>query len=176
MENPKELWVTAIVRRNGLLRWYRSDVDLWVLDAEAWRQEFLNAGYEVPAFNDKFRFGVKQVNEKTADQFLAGMEGFQISVQELTEELLSRVPTAASWWDVKDLFPVIFVDFDRKTVGAFYSEGVRLERYVPSGWHGEFVDFCMDYSAEVFPRQSKFWLTAGHDWLLELNRRGSSSK
>jgi hypothetical protein len=71
---------------------------------------------------------------------------------------------------------MVFVDFDNKTLGAFYYEGVKLEKYVPDGWKGEFIDFANEYSEETFPVVEKFWVKGDSDLLKILNERGASGQ
>lgn len=166
---------TAVVavRYEGRVRWFRCDRDWWVMDVNKWRNEFLQNGYDVPEFNDAYRFGFKVVNEKNAAEFLANLKDYEVSPDTLAMELAKRYPTARSWWDVGELFPIMFVDFDRREVGAFYSQGAAMERYVPDGWTGRFVDFATEYPEDVFPTSSKFWVKGGVDLLALLNKRGT---
>jgi hypothetical protein len=39
--------IVSVVRFRGNIRWFQSDIDIWILDWNKWRDEFLNAGYEV---------------------------------------------------------------------------------------------------------------------------------
>jgi hypothetical protein len=164
--------VIVVVKHNGRFRWYKSDRDLWVLDLNKWTKEFLDAGFQVPESDPAERFGIPVVNDETAGRFLAEMEQFEISKDDLSKELVARFPSAQSWWEVGDLFPIMFVDFDRKHVCAFYPQGTRMERYIPDGWTSEFEDFLTKYSEEYFPRREKFWVRDGLDMLKELNERG----
>ena len=103
----------------------------------------------------------------------ARLKDYEVEPDALAKELAKRYQTARSWWDVGDLFPIMFVDFDRREVGAFYSQGVAMERYVPDGWTGRFIDFATEYPEEVFPTSSKFWVKGGVDLLALLNKRGA---
>lgn len=163
------------VRYEGRIRWFRCDRDWWVMDVNKWRNEFVQNGYDVPEFNDAYRFGFKVVDEKNAAEFLACLKDYEVAPDTLAIELAKRYQTARSWWDVGDLFPVMFVDFDRREVGAFYSQGTAMERYVPDGWTGRFVDFATEYPEEVFPTSSKFWVKGGVDLLALLNKRGAEA-
>jgi hypothetical protein len=164
--------IIVVVKHDGCFRWYKSDRDLWVLDWHKWTKESRDAGFQVPESDPAERFGISIVNNETAAKFLAAMEQFRISADDLATELVARFPGAQSWWDVGDLFPILFVDFDRKHVCGFYPEGTRLERYIPDGWTSEFEDFQTKYPEERFPRSAKFWIRNGLDMLNELNERG----
>lgn len=50
-----------------------------------------------------------------------------------------------------------------------------MERYLPEGWTGEFVDFLTEYPEEVFPKRNRFWIKGGVDLLEMLNKRGATS-
>ncbi|PQJ70940.1 group-specific protein [Vibrio jasicida] len=162
-----------VVRLNGEIKWYRSDRDLWVLDVNKWRNEFIAHGYEVPEFQNDYRFGVHSINQDTAPQFLDAISDFEVPKDQLSIELAKRFSEAKSWWDVGDLFPIMFVNFDDRRVGAFYFDGIPMERYVPDGWEGEFIDFVNEYSEKVFPVSEKFWVKGDSDLLKLLNERAS---
>lgn len=86
--------------------------------------------------------------------------------------LLAYFSAAQSWWDVRFLFPLAFVDVDARRLAAFYHDGPRLEQYVPEGWIGEFADFAITYPETALPAADKFWIVDGRDLLEELNERG----
>src|SRR5262245_25970040 len=134
-------WIISVTRRGGIFRWFRSNRDFWVLDYRKWSQDFLDAGYQLPEEDPSERFGIPVVNEATADRFFAEMRRFEISKGELGEQLAARIAVATSYWDVIDLFPIVYVDFDFRHCCACYPEGTRMERYIPDGWTGEFEDF-----------------------------------
>jgi hypothetical protein len=167
--------IVAVARRNGTFHWYRSSRELWVLDLNKWTKDFTDSGIEVPESDPLERFGIPVVNDMTMDRFLDEMKLFEVSKQRLTEQLESRLPTAHSVWDVLDLFPIVFVDFDRRHLCAFYPEGIRIERYIPKGWTSEFEDFMVKYPERHFPRKEKFWITDKMDILQALNARGQEN-
>lgn len=165
--------VVVAVRYKGRIRWFRCDRDWWVLDMNKWHDDFAQHGRDVPEHDDDFRFGLRVVNERNAAEFLACLKDYEVDPDTLALELAKRYQTARSWWDVGELFPIMFVDFDRREVGAFYPEGTPMERYVPDGWVGQFIDFATEYPEDVFPAESKFWVKGGVDLLELLNKRGA---
>ena len=173
-ENTAEETIVVVVKENRRIRWYRSERDLWVLDVNKLRNGFLALGYDVPD-DDDFRFGLHIVDQQNADYFLKCMSRYEISKESLSSALSLEYPSAKSWWDVQHLFPIMFVDFDECTVGAFYYDGIRMERYVPNNWCGEFIDFANEYSEEKFSSSDKFWVQDGQDLLALLNKRGANS-
>ena len=92
--------VVTVVRYKSTIHWFRSDRDFWVLDQEKWRNEFISQGHNVPDFQDSYRFGIRVVNDKNAQQFLDSMAEFEIDKDELSIELAKRFPSITSWWDV----------------------------------------------------------------------------
>jgi hypothetical protein len=167
-------YVVAVARHRGVISWLLSDHDNLVLDLKKWRDEFVAASYQVPELSvvAARRSNIVVVDQATADEFLRAQEVHKLELQFLRQALLERFPSAQSWWDVGFLFPIAFIDFDRKRFAGFYQNGPRLERYVPEGWVGEFVDFANTYPEEVFPVADKFWIVDGRDLLHELNERG----
>jgi hypothetical protein len=103
-----------------------------VLDVDKWRNGFLALSYDVPDFDEDFRFSLRIVDQQNADYFLKCMSRYEISKEILSSALALEYPSAKSWWDVQHLFPIMFVDFDECTVGAFYYDGICMERYVPN--------------------------------------------
>ncbi|RKP43273.1 group-specific protein [Trinickia fusca] len=162
------------MRHKGIIHWLLTNRDNLVLDWKKWRDEFVAAGYEVPDLSVGVvqRSGIVVVDQNTIDEFMSVPEVHKLSLQFLRQALLQRFPGAQSWWDVGFLFPIAFVDFDNKRFAGFYHDGPRLERYVPYGWVGEFVDFANTYPEEIFPSADKFWIVDGRDLLHELNKRG----
>ena len=172
--NTDEERVVIVARFNGEIRWFRSERELWVLNSNQWRNEFIDAGYVVPEFNQNYRFGLTVVNEKNAEYFLECMSEFEIHKDDLRLELVKQYPIANSWWDVQALFPIMFVNFDACEVAGFYPEGIAMEQYLPDGWKGKFIDFATEYSEDIFPTSEKFWVTNGSDLLALLNARATN--
>ena len=115
---------------------------------------------------------MRVVDQNDAAKFLDKMSRYEVPRDALSLDLARRFSSAGSWWDVQDLFPIAFVDFDRKKVGGFYPDGVPMERYIPDGWVGEFIDFANEYPESLFPKAEKFWVKGDSDLLALLNQRG----
>jgi len=176
MSDPSVEKIVAVVRISGRFRWYRSDRDLWVLDLQKWRNSFTIHGHFVPELDDSDRGGIHVVTRESASRFLDLMSQYELKSDQLSIELAERYTTARSWWEVADLFPIIFVDFDSERVAAFYLKGTPMEKYLPDGWSGEFKDFATEYQPEMFPEEEKFWVKGGIDLLQLLNERGQKSR
>jgi len=165
--------IIAVVRYKGQFRWFRCERELWILDLNKLRKTFIENGYNVPKLDEMDRFGIHTLTPENIEFFLEKMRVYEIATDELSYLLANRYPTAKSWWDVGELFPTVFVNFDNKTLGAFYYEGTKMELYIPDGWKGEFVDFANEYSEDIFPSSEKFWIKEDSDLLKLLNERGA---
>ena len=161
-----------VAKYKGRFHWFRCERDYWILDLEKRRDMFLNAGIAYPELGPHLRFGISVVNEATADRFLDERRVFEISKTAIAQELADRARHAQSWWDVSDLFPIMFVDFDRRHACAFYADSVRLERCVPDEWTSEFEDFLTKYSQDDFPLSEKYWIQKELNMLDQLVDRG----
>jgi len=167
--------VVAAARISGRVLWYRSPRELWILDYTKWRESFVQKGHQLPELDDSDRWGIHVVDSGSAHQFLQFMEQYRASKDALSLDLALRFPGAKNWWDVSDLFPIVFVDFDRKRVSAFYPNGTPMEKYLPDGWVGKFEDFATEADSETLPDQEKYWIKGGEDLLALLNKRGKAS-
>ncbi|WMS87611.1 hypothetical protein [Pleionea litopenaei] len=168
--------VVAVVKYRGNISYYRCERENWVLDLNKLRDAFNSFGYSIPELDDTDRFGIHTITDGNVELFLDKMKAYKVDKEALSLILMKRFPVARSWWDVGEIFPLVFVDFDRKTLGAFYYEGVKMEKYIPDGWTGEFIDFANEYPEDIFPASEKFWIKEDSDLLKLLNERGASQK
>ncbi|MEM7229201.1 MAG: group-specific protein [Planctomycetota bacterium] len=170
-------FVVVVVKHRKSFRWFRSERELWVLDRQKWTQSFIAAGYDVPPDDHSERFGIPIVNSATIDEFLQAMTPFEVEPSVLTAAFEERMESATSWWDAEDLFPVLFVDADRRRVSAFYPPpNLPLEQYVPNGWKGRYEDFATEAKERRFPTRERFWCKDGIDMLAVLNERGRANE
>ncbi len=165
--------IIAVVRYKNRFKWYRCERENWILDLNKLRDAFTASGYSVPDLDETDRFGIHTITDENTDLFLEKMKVYEVERDKLSFLLAKKFQTARSWWDVAELFPMVFVDFDNKTIGAFYYEGVKMEKYIPEGWEGEFIDFANEYPEEKFPVSEKFWVMGDSDLLKILNERAS---
>ena len=167
-------YVVAVARHQGAIYWLLLEGENLILDWKKRRDEFIAASCPYPDLDmvASQRAGIVVLDQNTAEEFLTVAENHKFGIEFLRQALLERFLSAQSWWDVGFLFPIAFIDFDNKRFAGFYHTGPRLERYVPDGWVGEFVDFANTYSEDIFPAVDKFWIVDGRDLLYELNERG----
>lgn len=164
--------IVAVVKYRDKIFYYRCERENWILDLNKLRDAFNENGYSVPELDETDRFGIHTITDENVELFLQKMEPYKVTKDSLSLLLAKKFPTARSWWDVGEIFPIVFVDFDRKTLGAFYYDGVKMEKYIPDGWSGEFIDFANEYPEDIFPSSEKFWIKGHSDLLKLLNERG----
>jgi hypothetical protein len=147
----------AVVHYKGKWTWYRSEVDYWVLDSRRWVEAFIREGYDVGPDPYGDRFGIEIVDENNFGSFLAKMDPFKVKIDEVAAELWETYQrNISSWWDVAHLFPQFWLDADLKVLRSVYGDGVELEKYVPPGWRGLYIDF-LSASGDSLPEAMQYW-------------------
>jgi hypothetical protein len=153
-----EATILVCARHQSEWLWFQSPIDFWVLDQEKWTRGFRERGFEVPDDDYAARFGIPIVDDDTVDDFLALMAEFGRLREDLEAELGARSESARSWWDIAELMPVFFVDFDARCAYSVYGENLELEKYVPAGWTGKFENFY-----GLIPEEQRYWVLDGID-------------
>lgn len=156
---PMEEKVLALIHNGGQWTYYSAAVDLWVMDWKAWGRSFVDAGYPNTPFDSACRGGVLMLDEDSVGRALSALEEAVVSEESLRQLLRAKVPIGA-WEDVMHLFPAVLIDFESRRLFSVYSETLELERYVPSGWKGQFGEFY-----EVIPIEHRYWIDGGDDYL-----------
>lgn len=110
--NDNEDMVVVAARLNGAITWLRGPRELWILDYGKWRESYVVAGHDIPELDQSDRGGIHVVDANNASEFLKLVEKWRVSKDMLARELAIRYQQARSWWDVGDLFPIEFIDFD----------------------------------------------------------------
>lgn len=83
----------------------------------------------------------------------------------MADEFYKRLSVKTVWWDIYDLMPDLFIDFDSNRLYSEYVENMHYEKYVPKGWFGELVDFCDN---SLFQKCEMFWVKNGVDYRREI--------
>jgi hypothetical protein len=151
--------VLAVICNGGQWAYYAAEVDIWVMDWEAWGRAFVSAGYSASLRDLAFRGGVSVLDENSVGRALGALENALVSEDSLRQSLRAKMPIV-SWWDVSHLFPVVFIDFDSRRLFSVYSETLELQRYVPGGWTGVYDEFY-----EIIPVEHRYWIDGGVDCL-----------
>jgi len=96
----------VVVRYQGCIRWHYSDRDYWILDHKKSAQEGRDFGFDVPPFDPSFRGGMEVVDVDNAEAFLSLPDNHLLNFEHWRKTLVEAMPSAQSWWDVGDMFPI----------------------------------------------------------------------
>ncbi|CDG19385.1 hypothetical protein [Xenorhabdus doucetiae] len=162
--------VVVAIKNNSFIEWYQADREIWVLDRQKWHNSFLEIGMDCPEDSADDRFGILIVNDDTKDKFLENLLPFKVDSKKL-DGFREKIKKSSSIWDSAELFPMAFIDFDSKKLSACYpyAEKTPVEKYVPDGWSGEFVDFMRKFDEDILPKKEKYWIINGIDYLEKLS-------
>lgn len=144
------------IRFIGKIKWYRSEPDFWVLDYNKAMSYYDHMEPEKLPNIKLLRFGMDVVNELNAAEFLACLSDDLVDKDKLSYELYIRYQKASEYRDLLDLFPVMFIDFDRRHVDVVPGN-VDFLAYIPDGWTGSNDVFYDKYDDIIFPDANKFW-------------------
>lgn len=147
-----------IVTNEGRFYWFLAFKEMWVLDRVKWIEDFVKSGMEINLKDiHKERYDIPVVNEENAQVFIGGLikDGYSYDKADIAGEFYNRLSQKTIWWDIYDLMPDLFIDFDNKRLCSEYVESMHYHKYVPDGWQGELVDFCSD---GTLPQDEMFWI------------------
>ncbi|MDC9605964.1 hypothetical protein [Xenorhabdus griffiniae] len=162
--------VVVAIKNDNIITWYQADREIWVLDRQKWHKDFVDNGIACPEDSADDRFGILIVNDCTKEKFLENIFPFKVDNKKL-KEFKEKIQDSSSWWDSHELFPMAFIDFDSKKLSACYPcpGKIPVERYVPDGWNGEFVDFMRKFDESILPKDEKYWVIDDIDYLEKLS-------
>ena len=162
--------VVVAIKNDNIITWYQADREVWVLDRQKWHRDFVDNGIACPEDSADDRFGILIVNDGTKEKFLESILPFKVDNKKLNE-FKEKIQDSSSWWDSHELFPMAFIDFDSKKVSAYYPYPgkIPVERYIPDGWTGEFVDFMRKFDESILPKKEKYWVIDDIDYLEKLS-------
>ena len=134
------------------------------MDRVKWIDDFVKNGVEINLQDiHKERYDIPVVNEKNAQIFIGNLikDGYLYDKDDIAEAFYNRLSEKTTWWDIYDLMPDLFIDFESKRLYSEYVESMHYYKYVPDGWFGELVDFCSDGS---LPQDEMFWIKNETDY------------
>ena len=158
MNINKDNELLVIVTNEGRFYWFLAFKEMWVLDRVKWIEDFVKSGMEINLQDiHKERYDIQVVNEEIAQVFIGSLikDGYSYDKADIAGEFYNRLSQKTIWWDIYDLMPDLFIDFDNKRLCSEYVESMHYHKYVPDGWQGELVDFCSD---GTLPQDEMFWI------------------
>ena len=164
MNVNKDDELLVIVKNEGRFYWFVAFKEMWVLDRVKWIDDFVKNGVEINLQDiHKERYDIPVVNEKNAQIFIGNLikDGYLYDKDDIAEAFYNRLSEKTTWWDIYDLMPDLFIDFDSKRLFSEYVESMHYHKYVSDGWLGELVGFCSDGS---LPQDEMFWIKNETDY------------
>lgn len=164
MNVNKDDELLVIVKNEGRFYWFVAFKEMWVLDRVKWVDDFVKNGVEINLQDiHKERYDIPVVNEENAQIFIDNLikDGCLYDKNDIAEAFYNRLSEKTTWWDIYDLMPDLFIDFESKRLYSEYVESMHYYKYVPDGWFGELVDFCSDGS---LPQDEMFWIKNETDY------------
>ena len=129
--------IIVFVIFKGEKRWYNAYRDLWYLDKKKRIALYEKAGYKIEeAWIDEERRGLLILDTDVADIFLKRIADTQCESVDLQQ----------------DIFPSLYIDFDKKELYSMYPEPASYEDYVPIGWKSEYKNFLY-----MIPSNEQYW-------------------
>ncbi len=151
--------------------WYVTEKDYWYLDLIKLHSEMVNAYSEskmqLPAgYIDDFseRHDIAVLNKDTAKDFLESIGSLRATVEELRELFVDSVVISEDDDALLDFVPSLYVDFDKSILYSYYPEMIEFEKYIPSGWKGEYRNFF-----PLIPSELRYWVVDGKDIFSEVD-------
>lgn len=158
MNINKDEELLVIIKNEGRFYWFVAFKEMWVLDRAKWVEDFVRSGMEINLQDiHKERYNIPVVNEENAKIFIDGLikDAYLYNKDDIAAEFYNRLSQKTTWWDIYDLMPDLFIDFDNKRLYSQYLESMHYHKYVPDDWQGELVDFCSDGS---LPQDEMLWI------------------
>lgn len=127
--------IVGVVFQN-IWTWFITEREYWFLNVEM-----------------EERFGIKVLDQNTAEDFIHKIDEYKVSTQELTRMLVELKEAFQTYDEVLEFLPTIYVDFDKKEFYSLYPEPMSFEDYVPEGWIGKYLEFY-----ELVPLEERYWM------------------
>lgn len=168
MNINKDEDMLVIIRYKGKSYWFAAFKEIWILDRIKWAADFIRNGIvDINSDVHHERYDIAIINESNAGLFIQLLidDGYLIDQVDIANEFYKRFSSETTWWDIYDLFPDLFINFDSKNLYSQYVENMHYEKYIPDEWSGELVDFC---NRELLPKSEMFWIRNGVDYRNEI--------
>ena len=123
MNVNKDDELLVIVKNEGIFYWFVAFKEMWVLDRVKWVDDFVKNGVEINLQDiHKERYNIPVVNEENAQIFIDNLikDGCLYDKDDIAEAFYNRLSEKTTWWDIYDLMPDLFIDFDKNRLYAEY--------------------------------------------------------
>ncbi len=117
MNINKDDELLVIVKYEGRFYWFVAFKEMWGFDRVKWVEDFVKSGVEINLQDiHKERYDIPVVNEGNAQIFIDDLikDGYSYEKDDIAEEFYNRLSQKTTWWDIYELMPDLFIDFDNK--------------------------------------------------------------
>jgi hypothetical protein len=155
----------VLLQWQGQFHWYCSLKEDWILDRAAYAKAF---GIIEPRCPE--RYGICVLSESTISAFMAHHQAYALELPTLVEWMRRKFPLRPHEYD-SNHFPMLFIDFDARSLYSLFMEYSVFERYVPEGWKGDTCDF-----SGLVPAEQRYWVQEGIDYwkvMVEIGNRNT---
>lgn len=138
------------VTKHGEFCYYAAPRVLWYLD---YQKKFQESGVTSPTVIEetlRHRFGIMTVDADHEEAYIAGLEPYKRSCDELRDGMRMCVEAC----ELDDFGISLLIDFDEKRLISYYPEPFFFEEYVPDGWTSEYRPLRGD----EIPPDKHFWM------------------
>ncbi|WP_207515892.1 hypothetical protein [Longitalea luteola] len=151
--------IIVLVRYKNKYTWYLQEKEYWVLDYNKWASVFDSLGHDDTAYGDDLRDDFPILDSDNWSSYEKVIKDHVVTKEQLSEMIRESLPIE-SWDEKGELFPSLFVDFDKKELFSLFPEPLSFEDFVPDNWVGKYDNFY-----ELIPATEKYWIIDGADHL-----------
>jgi hypothetical protein len=144
--------IIVLVKFKDKYTWYLSNKEYWVLDYNKWESIFESLGDADSIYGQDLRDDFPVLDSDNWPSYEKVIKDHLVTKGQLSEMITENLPIES--WDKKgELFPSLFVNFDKKELFSLFPEPLAFEDFVPDNWVGEYDNFY-----ELIPATEKYWV------------------
>ncbi|UXN05883.1 hypothetical protein [Bartonella sp. HY761] len=165
----------AYIRYKGNLHLFSMKRWVWILDYNKWNMAWIKASTQhaipIDLEDAKDRYGIMVLDTDTIDLFFKKARHRIIHIDDMKKFFKNKISKTNCYWDIENLLPRIYIDFDKKRLDACYSfdDSPFWELYAPEGWQARFFSFSTKYPEDLLPLDQKYWCINGANHIYLMN-------
>lgn len=139
------------IQNSNNFNWYILNKFLCLLDLSVLSSKEIKLYLQDESLRN-IRENLITINEKNLGKYLRRIDDKRISCEQLQLmifEALGNIETC----NIDDFFPVLFFDFDEKTLYSQYPEYFNFENFLIDGWKFKYEEF-----SSLIGEENKYWL------------------
>jgi hypothetical protein len=151
--------IIVLVKFNDKYTWYLQEKEYWVLDYNKWESIFESLGEDDTIYGEDLRDDFPVLDSDNWLSYERVIKDYLVTKEQLSEMISENLPIE-SWAEKGELFPSLFINFDKKELFSLFPEPLAFEKFVPDNWVGKYEDFHL-----LIPDTEKYWIINGVDHL-----------